>query len=704
MSNMNTLHLSFQSSFSLTNEDVDELTQVFSFVNAPIDATAHFGPPFTQRPPTTNFFNYNQGAYMQDPAQRIHTLEERCQNLEFQVVGLKAECDTLRTLCQDLSRYASNQVNAMPHVQQWPGTASAPWPSHDLGSKPTPQTHPHIKFWNKSDWNVWTRKAKNDSHDPGKTLFLEEENRELIDIKTVSLIHDSMHLAWNDLAVQKCAPFTWGCATASAHDYFHSYMKDKWPLFRLCDNGWKLNELASVTYPGYKRSYLDDEDNLKVKVKTKEMDLDNVGNSNHPGNENSNDIKRLKSRKARVMSATRSVRRSSKCNERFPQKKNRYSTSIYIPSADILFHLMSSGAGKTTVPQLPDIEAESSEPGVEVFDQNACADNTTSFKQDTTIDFVNDFNLGWDFGMKATHPVTVDDNNRTTATINREDTIATAAVNSEDSMIIDPGSEEIPSSTSLDNNTVPTVSSDIGEVKVTHVTTTNNNNNNKVSGTANSDQNPSATNKNIDELTGSGNNDNDTSSNKMPEGSKNKSPCKERPKLTLKKSVRLVLKNPISVESLSEAKVNMPKLPELPTVIPSPKLAQSDKEQELKKRKTKGRMQVPSEKSGRNLCARRWLRQVNKDGTKDDFKKYWWMLTKEQHMAYDTEAESIVHILLLKGYILIPSAAPWKRVVEVGPFKWKVTLASAMSEFDRLCDAPPSPLALFLSPRCLLST
>ncbi|KAI9567404.1 hypothetical protein HD554DRAFT_2173514 [Boletus coccyginus] len=531
----------------------------------------------------------------------------------------------------------------MPHAQQWPGTASAPRPSHDLDSKPTPQTHPHIKFWNKSDWNTWTRKAKNDSHDPGKTLFLEGENRELINIKTVSLICDSMCLAWNDLATQKCALFTWGHATASAHDYFHLYMEDKWPLFRLCDNGWKLNELASVTYPGYKWSYLDDEGNLKVKVKTEKMNLDNVGNSDHPGNENSNDMKK---------------------------------TEIEKSKSDV-----SNQKCKTTVPQLLNIEAESSEPGTEVSDQNARADNTTSFEQDTTSDFANNFDSGWDFGMKATHPVTVDDSNRATATINGEDIIATAAVNSKDSTIIDPGSEEIPSSISLDNNTVPTVPSDVGEVEVTHVTTTNNNNN-KVSGTANSDQNPSATNKNVDELTGSGDNDNDTSGNKMPEGSKNKSSCKECPKPMLKKSVRLVLKNPIFVESLSEAKVDMPKLPELPTVIPSPKLAQSDKEQELKKQKTKGQMQVPSEKSGWNLCACRWLKQVNKNGTKDDFEEYWWMLTKEQCTAYDTEAESIMHIFLLKGYILILSAAPWKRVVEVSPFKWKVTLASAMSEFN----------------------
>jgi len=71
---------------------------------------------------------------------------------------------------QDLSHYASQQVNPMPHAQQWPRTASIPLPSYDLDPKSTPQTHPHSKFWNKSDWNVWTRKAKNNIHDPQKTV------------------------------------------------------------------------------------------------------------------------------------------------------------------------------------------------------------------------------------------------------------------------------------------------------------------------------------------------------------------------------------------------------------------------------------------------------------------------------------------------------------------------------------------------------
>ncbi|KAH0827492.1 hypothetical protein J3R83DRAFT_4204 [Lanmaoa asiatica] len=90
------------------------------------------------------------------------------------------------------------------------------------------------------------------------------------------------------------------------------------------------------------------------------------------------------------------------------------------------------------------------------------------------------------------------------------------------------------------------------------------------------------------------------------------------------------------------AKVDMPELPapaiELPTPATSePRPVKLDKDQEAKKQKTKARMRVPSERTGRNLCARRWLKQVNKDGTKSDFEEYWWTLTKEQRAVHHSK-------------------------------------------------------------------
>jgi hypothetical protein len=116
--------------------------------------------------------------------------------------------------------------------------------------QPTPKTHPEVKFWNKGDWMTWISLPAN--YNAGKTSFLEGTNDKQLNTQVVGLIHDSMHLAWNNLAEQKCALCTWKQATAAMHQYFHLYMEDKWPLLKLCNNGWKIDELTSITYPGYK--------------------------------------------------------------------------------------------------------------------------------------------------------------------------------------------------------------------------------------------------------------------------------------------------------------------------------------------------------------------------------------------------------------------------------------------------------------------
>lgn len=134
-----------------------------------------------------------------------------------------------------------------------------------------------------------------------------------------------MHLMWNNLAAQKCASFIWGQTTASVHNYFHSYMEDKWPILKLYNNGWKLNELASVTYPRYKWLYLDNKGHLKAKVKSKENIPYDLGNMDHPGNENMNNEKD-KTEKARAMLTTilaRSKSPSSNRYQAFTQNKHK---------------------------------------------------------------------------------------------------------------------------------------------------------------------------------------------------------------------------------------------------------------------------------------------------------------------------------------------------------------------------------------------
>lgn len=201
-------------------------------------------------------------------------------------------------------------------------------------------------------------------------------------------------------------------------------MEDKWPILRLCDNRWKLDELASVTYPGYKQSYLDNEGNLKVQVKTEEMDLDNiVSNSDHSDNKKSNNAKKAEDEKSKSNASNHINQKHKALKQAQPElssRRKKYSISIYISSADILFHLLSSVAGKMMASQSSDIEAESSKDGSKNSDQNAHANDTILFKQDTTRNSTNYLDSSLDFSMEPTCTASVGDNNAVATTVNGE--------------------------------------------------------------------------------------------------------------------------------------------------------------------------------------------------------------------------------------------------------------------------------------------
>ncbi|KAH0826154.1 hypothetical protein J3R83DRAFT_5572 [Lanmaoa asiatica] len=544
----------------------------------------------------------------------------------------------MSTLCQDhLTRYQLKLVqDFVPQVQQ--GPTGVP---RDSAQKPTEKTHPKIQFWNKNEWTAWISRPQN--YTARKTSFLEGENGEQLDIKTVGLIRDNMRLAWNDLAAQKRAPFTWGRATASVHDYFHLYMEDKWPILKLCNNRWKLDELASITYPGYKRSYLDDKGHLKVKVKSEEVAEntpdDVIGKLDHPGDGNSDDEKNKTNK--------------SKSNDNSLTGQKRRPLKEPKPGVHSKRTKVSFAADETMVPEVTDMEIRGSKPSTEDSDTtwqivDANKNAPTLSKQDscTVGDLADDSTSTWDFNPNPVDPTTIENGGINTIPMNGvgRDDMATTTVNSNDNLdVIISSSKVLPSTgPSAGINIVSTVLSETSKEKLTGTVVTDENK--KVSSTVKSDQDHSRTEETWKEpLTGGANQAGGSDENP---GGDQEPLQKERPKPTQKKSVRLLLKNPISVASLAAAKVDMPELPapaiELPTPATSePRPVKLDKDQEAKKQKTKARMRVPSEQTGRNLCARRWLKQVNKDGTKSDFEEYWWTLTKEQHASYDTEAESI---------------------------------------------------------------
>ncbi|KIK90874.1 hypothetical protein PAXRUDRAFT_14099 [Paxillus rubicundulus Ve08.2h10] len=76
---------------------------------------------------------------------------------------------------------------------------------------------------------------------------------------------------------------SWGHAPTTARKMFRRLMENDWPIFKLCNNGWKLEHLAIKSYPNWKRSHLGDgNSNSKKNV---------IDDNNKSGNESDNGAK-----------------------------------------------------------------------------------------------------------------------------------------------------------------------------------------------------------------------------------------------------------------------------------------------------------------------------------------------------------------------------------------------------------------------------
>ena len=119
---------------------------------------------------------------------------------------------------------------------------------------------------------------------------MEDQNGKLLSVKRVRDVQTTMRSIWEDLARDKLAPSSWERATATACQRMHDIMHREWPLLRLCNDGWKLEDLATITYPGWKRSYLNSDGMLKDKG----ADGESSNDDDHDDNNDDNTAKKRK--------------------------------------------------------------------------------------------------------------------------------------------------------------------------------------------------------------------------------------------------------------------------------------------------------------------------------------------------------------------------------------------------------------------------
>ncbi|KAG1770584.1 hypothetical protein EV702DRAFT_1049310 [Suillus placidus] len=209
--------------------------------------------------------------------QRYQLHQDCCKSLEIQVIKLTTECDAFQSILQQLASALQQSGNPLSFDPTFP--AQLGHSSNDT-NRPTPQTHPKIRFWNQIDYIEWLDTSMGQLSHRRKLGYLKDKNGGPIAATMVKGIHKALRAGWCELTNRKLAPKTWGVLSASGRKLIHTLMEDAYPLLKFADNGWKLEYLASTSYSAWRRTYLTDDGNWKSKNHdNKEEDESEGGNA-----------------------------------------------------------------------------------------------------------------------------------------------------------------------------------------------------------------------------------------------------------------------------------------------------------------------------------------------------------------------------------------------------------------------------------------
>ncbi|KAG1768398.1 hypothetical protein EDD22DRAFT_949601 [Suillus occidentalis] len=174
-------------------------------------------------------------------------------------------------------------------------------PSSADSTRPTRQLYPRISFWTQDDYMEWLETASSRTADRGKLPYLEDVDGAPVPETTIKAIRKLLRGGWCELLSRKMAPQSWGKVSASGRQLVHSLMEGTFPLFKFADNGWKLDYLATSSYPSWRRNNLDSDNNCKSRDGIKKEEEANDDNNN-----NTNDEQTSKKRRRPTMSPVES--------------------------------------------------------------------------------------------------------------------------------------------------------------------------------------------------------------------------------------------------------------------------------------------------------------------------------------------------------------------------------------------------------------
>ncbi|KAI5980856.1 hypothetical protein EDD15DRAFT_2421529 [Pisolithus albus] len=272
----------------------DESNGSFLTSSSPTNATFQLSFP-SLHVPDVNFSQANEvpmtsliptfmnGAYSHESKQ-LGLLQERAKLLEGQVMKLSIENTTLKMAFQCLAGAVGlcdldpSQVDGTAFLQ----ASTSPKPKLEPAPA-TPTNYLLVRFWDREDWDKYLESPEGQTSKRGTMGFLEDKDSNPPSREMAKAIRKLLRGGWVELVYKDLAPLSWGKLSASARQFIHNLMESSFPDFKLANNGWKLDYLASTTYPAWRKGTLDDNRKWKPKkgkgLKTEDDDNDNEDDS-----------------------------------------------------------------------------------------------------------------------------------------------------------------------------------------------------------------------------------------------------------------------------------------------------------------------------------------------------------------------------------------------------------------------------------------
>ncbi|KAI6004749.1 hypothetical protein EDD15DRAFT_2359531 [Pisolithus albus] len=213
----------------------------------------------------TTFPTFMNGAYSHESKQ-LSLLQERAKLLEGQVMKLTVENNTLRMAFQWLAGAVGLRDVDPCQVDSttFPAVSASLKSKVDL-ARPTPADYPSIRFWDREDWDKYLESPEGQTSKRGTMGYLEDKDGNPPSRETAKAIRKLLRGGWVELVHKELAPPSWGRLAAGARQFIHGLMESTYPHFKFANNGWKLDYLASNTYPAWRKGKLDDNGKWKQK-------------------------------------------------------------------------------------------------------------------------------------------------------------------------------------------------------------------------------------------------------------------------------------------------------------------------------------------------------------------------------------------------------------------------------------------------------